>query len=122
MEALVTGVYRSLAGLGTETKAEPAPPPKRKTSVVSVKASVQDDYLVCLECGQKVKTLKRHLRAVHHMTPVSYRAEFRLPFDYPVVAPGYTKKRSELAVTHGLGRKLGEKARARKKSKGQGKA
>jgi predicted transcriptional regulator len=67
--------------------------------------AVTADYLVCLEDGHKFKTLKRHLKADHGLTPASYRAKWNLPNEYPMVAPGYAKARSELAKRLGLGQK-----------------
>lgn len=98
---LVQRVYEALASLGV-----PEPEPQQeKTPVVSVRASVKPDYLVCMECGQKQKTLKRHLQNAHGMTPEQYRTDYGLPRDYPMVAPEYSKKRSEMAHAIGLGRK-----------------
>ena len=70
-----------------------------------IKKSVFPDYIVCLEDGQKLETLKRHLRASHAMTPEEYRARWSLPHDYPMVAPKYAARRSALAKEIGLGRK-----------------
>jgi predicted transcriptional regulator len=39
----------------------------------------------------------------HGLTPESYRKKWDLPHDYPMVAPGYAKARSELAKKMGLG-------------------
>ncbi len=44
------------------------------------------------------------------MTPADYRAKWGLAKDYPMVAPAYAAKRSELAKAVGLGRKAMEKA------------
>jgi predicted transcriptional regulator len=101
---LVERVYQALASLGT-----PAPEPQQeKTPVVSVRASIKPDYLVCMECGRKQKTLKRHLENAHGMSPEQYRADYGLPRDYPMVAPEYSKKRSQMAHAIGLGRKSRE--------------
>ncbi len=70
---------------------------------VSVKKSIHEDYLVCLEDGRKFKSLKRHLKTKYSMTPEQYRRKWNLPADYPMVAPGYAKRRSELARGMGLG-------------------
>ena len=70
-----------------------------------IKKSVTDDYIVCLEDGRKLKTLKRHLMTAYGMTPDAYRAKWGLRPDYPMVAPSYTLKRQELAKKIGLGRK-----------------
>jgi predicted transcriptional regulator len=98
---LVERVYQALSALGT-----PAPEPQQeKTPAVSVRASIKPDYLVCMECGRKQKTLKRHLENAHGMSPDQYRADYGLPRDYPMVAPEYSKKRSQMAHAIGLGRK-----------------
>jgi predicted transcriptional regulator len=70
---------------------------------VPVRKSIHPDYLICLEDGAKLKMLKRYLRTTYGMTPDEYRAKWRLPTDYPMVAPNYAKQRSELAKSTGLG-------------------
>lgn len=77
---------------------------------VPVKRSVTPDYLVCLEDGKKLKMLKRHLRTNYSMTPEEYRAKWKLPADYPMVAPNYAAQRSEFAKKIGLGRRSGKLA------------
>lgn len=72
---------------------------------VSIRKSVQQDYIVCLEDGKKFKSLKRHLRTHFNMTPEEYRERWSLPDDYPMVAPSYSATRSRLAKDNGLGRK-----------------
>lgn len=77
----------------------------RPEPAVSVKKSVTPDYIVCLEDGKKFKMLKRHLKAVYNLTPDQYRARWGLPADYPMTAPNYASRRSDLAKTIGLGKK-----------------
>jgi predicted transcriptional regulator len=60
-------------------------------------------HLVCLEDGLKLRTLKRHLREVHGMSPEEYRARWGLPADYRMTATGYSQVRSRLAKESGLG-------------------
>ncbi len=69
--------------------------------------SVKRNEIICLECGQGHKMLKRHLMSGHGLTPEEYRARWDLARDYPLVAPNYAKQRSELAKKIGLGRKPG---------------
>ena|SRR5689334_2599797 len=76
---------------------------KQLVPAVSIKKSVTADYIVCLEDGKKFKSLKRHLRSAYGMTPDEYRTKWRLPVDYPMVAPAYAAVRSELARSMGLG-------------------
>lgn len=72
---------------------------------VSIKRSIQPDYIVCLEDGKKLKMLKRYLRTQYNMTPDDYRRKWSLPADYPMVAPNYSKQRSKFAKNIGLGQK-----------------
>ena len=67
-----------------------------------IRKSIAPDYLICLDDGKKFKSLKRHLAALG-MTPEQYRTKWKLPSDYPMVAPEYAAKRSELAKAIGLG-------------------
>lgn len=111
---LIGNVHAALAGLGA-----PAPAvaePKQKPAV-SVRASVKPDGLICLEDGKTFKTLKRHLRTDHGMTPQAYRAKWKLPAEYPMVAPAYAETRRAMAVKIGLGRKPGQKSSPRKPAK-----
>ena len=110
LPSLIQNVYGALAGLGAEEVEVARPEP-----AVSVRASVKNDHLVCLEDGKKMKMLKRHLMTDHGLTPDEYRERWNLPADYPMVAPDYADKRRELAKKIGLGRKPGQK-RGRKKA------
>ena len=97
---LISTVHASLAGMGSAPVAEPEP--AKLVPPVSIKKSITDDYLVSLEDGQRYKSLKRHLN-VRGLTPDEYRLKWGLPADYPMVAPSYAAKRSELAKSIGLG-------------------
>lgn len=70
---------------------------------VPVEDSIQQDYLVCLEDGKKMKMLRRYLMTSYGMTPEQYRKRWGLPRDYPMTAPSYSEKRSGLAKESGLG-------------------
>ncbi|HTZ35836.1 MAG TPA: MucR family transcriptional regulator [Stellaceae bacterium] len=96
---LINQVYQSLANIG----AAPAAPTTRPQPAVSVKKSIQPDYLICLEDGKKLKMLKRHLKTAYNMSPEAYRERWGLPPDYPMVAPNYARQRSRLAKEIGLG-------------------
>jgi predicted transcriptional regulator len=75
---------------------------------VPVNKSVFPDYIVCLEDGKKLKMLKRHLHTAYNMTPKQYRERWGLPRDYPMTAPKYGARLSELAKPAGLGRKAAD--------------
>ena len=72
---------------------------------VAIKKSVTAEYIICLEDGQKFKSLKRHLKTYYDMSPEEYREKWGLPHDYPMVAPSYAAARSDLAKNMGLGRR-----------------
>ncbi|RCS25694.1 MucR family transcriptional regulator [Phyllobacterium salinisoli] len=102
LPALIAQIHASLSGLMEEAAPAPAEKP---TPAVSIKKSITDDYLICLEDGKKFKSLKRHLMTHYGLTPEDYRAKWDLPTDYPMVAPNYAATRSDLAKRMGLGRK-----------------
>jgi len=75
---------------------------------VDPKRSVFPNQLLCLECGAKYKTIRRHLNSAHGLTPEAYRQRWGLSVSYPMVAPEYTKTRSRLAKETGLGHRVRE--------------
>tara|TARA_Y100000588_G_scaffold248718_1_gene263224 strand:+ start:12059 stop:12523 length:465 start_codon:yes stop_codon:yes gene_type:complete len=109
---LIRNVYGALASFNEAEVAEPV----RPEPAVSIKRSITPDYLVCLEDGQKLKMLKRHLKTAYDMTPEEYRERWELPSDYPMVAPNYAKQRSALAKQIGLGTNSTRRRKAKRKS------
>lgn len=98
--SFLNSVHRTLCEMsnGNGNGAEPAGKP-----AVAIKKSITNEFLICLEDGKKLRTLKRYLRSHHNLSPEEYRAKWGLPFDYPMVAPSYAKLRSEFAKKIGLG-------------------
>lgn len=84
---------------------EPKPEPVKLEPAVPIRRSITPDLIFCLEDGKGFKSLKRHLSSHYGMTPEQYREKWCLPADYPMVAPNYSAKRSQLAKDNGLGRK-----------------
>ncbi|MGA7371411.1 MAG: MucR family transcriptional regulator [Methyloceanibacter sp.] len=82
----------------TELKSELKP-------AIPVKLSVTPEYIVCLEDGEKFKSLRRHLRAHYDLSPEEYREKWGLPHDYPMVAPNYAAVHSALAKKMRSGRR-----------------
>lgn len=113
LPGLISSIYASLSSLGQARQ----PEPETRTPAVSVRTSVKPEAISCLDCGVKMKMLKRHLMVEHGLTIADYRARWKLPADYPVVAPDYAAKRKELAVKNGLGRKPGQSAKTKAKAK-----
>lgn len=96
---LISRVHGALTNLGKLVEKTPDAP----VPVVPIKKSITPDYIICLEDGKRLKMLKRHLRTSYDMSPEQYRTRWGLPSDYPMVAPNYAKKRSQLAMEIGLG-------------------
>ena len=99
---LLRTVHAALSGIGKTEKAET--PTSRQAAAVSIRKSVTSDYLISLEDGKKYKILRPHLKGLG-MTPEQYRTKWGLPADYPVVAPSYALRRSEMAKSFGLGQR-----------------
>jgi len=101
LSAIIQDTHKALvrsANLTAAAKTDPGRP------AVAANKSVFDEYIICLEDGQKFKSLKRHLRAKYDLSPEEYRQKWMLPSNYPMVAPQYALRRSELAKKIGLGR------------------
>ena len=98
--ALIENVHKAFAAIQNGPKdikvAEPLQPR------LPIKKTITPDYLISLEDGRQYRTLKRHLRTVG-LTPEQYREKWGLPADYPMVAPSYSDRRSQLAKDIGLG-------------------
>ncbi len=102
LTALIASVDQAIRNLGT-----PVEPPAPRTPAVPVKRSVQHDHVVCLECGFRGKTLRRHLGTRHGLSVVDYLRRWKLASDHPLTAPLYSEQRSAMAKELGLGRKRG---------------
>lgn len=82
---------------------------EKQKPAISVRKSLQDDQLTCLECGLSFKSLKRHLMTSHSLQPDEYREKWELSSEYPMVAPAYADARSRLAKESGLGQRRRQK-------------
>lgn len=108
---LISAVFNTVSGLGAA-----APEPKQEPAV-PINKSVTKKSIVCLECGQAMKMIKRHLSSSHGLTPSQYREKWGLRPDYPMLSPEYSAMRSKLAQQIGLGRASSKRRTAgRKKS------
>ena len=97
---LITSVNQALGQLGQPVQIEEVLVP-----AVSVRRSVHQDYVVCLDCGYRGKTLRRHISTSHGLNRDEYLSRWGLRSDHPLTAPAYSERRSTLAKALGLGRK-----------------
>ncbi len=90
LSTLIADVH---AALNNTSSPQPVQPVIEKPKpAVSVRKSVQDDQITCLECGGTFKSLKRHLMTHHNLSPEEYREKWDLPAEYPMVAPPTPKR------------------------------
>ena len=99
LPSLIAQVHTALQNLGKPAQQKEAEKP---VPAVPVKKSITPDFLISLEDGKRYRSLKRHLNS-RGLTPEQYREKWGLPRDYPMVAPNYSARRSELARSLGLG-------------------
>jgi predicted transcriptional regulator len=120
LPSVIESVKKAFAGTpettpisdGDSKSWEPAVTVRRPA--VTVRRSVTPEAVTCLVCGKKFKSLKRHLQTAHQLAPREYRDAFKLKSNYPLVAPAYAARRSDIAKSLGLGRKVGMKTAIKK--------
>ena len=100
---LIRQVFNALKGLASGAAAAPPEAEIEKPTAAQIRKSITPDGIVSFLDGKPYKTLKRHL-STHGLDPHSYRQRYGLAADYPMVAPEYAARRSELARAAGLGR------------------
>jgi predicted transcriptional regulator len=81
-----------------------------KKPSIPLKDIVTEKYVVCLECGRKMRTLKAHLRKAHNLQPKEYFKRYGLdPKKFPLVCKEYSEQRRKLAKEKGLGAQRGKR-------------
>ena len=96
---LITSVHRAIGQLR-----QPPEPAEVLIPAVSVRRSIHRDYVICLDCGYRGKTLRRHIAARHGLSTDEYRQRWGLRSNHVLSAPVYSEHRSTLAKQLGLGR------------------
>jgi predicted transcriptional regulator len=97
---LITSVHRAIGQLGQAPE-----PDEVLTPAVSVRRSVHREYVVCLDCGYRGRTLRRHISTWHGLSRDEYRQRWGLRSNHPLTAPAYSEHRSTMAKARGFGRK-----------------
>ncbi len=81
--------------------------------------SIQNDKVICLECGAEMQVLtKRHLVS-HGMDQKEYRKKYGFTMRTPLAAKSVTKARSKVAKKRGLPEKLKAHVEARRQAKAE---
>lgn len=103
LPGLMQAVHRAFREASTGVGGSSGQPAAASQPAVPIRRSITADYLICLEDGRRFRSLKRHLRAEHNLSPANYRTKWGLDNDYPMVARNYSERRSTLAKAIGLG-------------------
>lgn len=115
--AEISEVYQSLVKLekGEVETVSPASAVEQ-VPAISAKKAFGKDKVICMICGEGMKTLSRHLKAAHDLKPGEYRKQFGIPRTQSLAAKSYSESRRQMALERGLGENLA-KARAAKAEK-----
>lgn len=101
LSGLIIATHDSLARLGVPAPAACQP---NVVGAVSLRKSLASpDHIISMIDGKPYRTLKRHV-GKNGMTPDEYRRRYKLPADYPMVAPAYSIERSAMAKSWSFGR------------------
>jgi predicted transcriptional regulator len=73
---------------------------------VDARSSVQEDKVICLECGADFRQLTANHLKTHQLTPREYKRKWGFSLKQPLAAKLLTKLRSRSAKKRGLPKKL----------------
>jgi predicted transcriptional regulator len=108
---LITSVHGVLVSLGQAVE-KAAPVVDFEPAVTVRKSLASREHILSMIDGKPYVSLKRHL-SLRGVTPAEYRTRYKLPIDYPMIAPAYSERRSAMAKAIGLGRKPGQSPAAK---------
>jgi predicted transcriptional regulator len=101
---------QAAAGTVTAGKQEPLLTPQN---------SIQDDKVICLECGAEMKQLTSKLLVSHGMNQKEYRKKYGFSMSTPLAVKSLTKARSQAAKRQGLAEKRKQYLEARRQEKAE---
>jgi len=102
------------AGLTEEARAEMAQAVKKEP-----RESIQDDRIICLECGTEMRQLTTKHLSSHDLTPREYKQKWGFSLKQPLSAKSLTKARSKAAKKRGLPANLVKFLEERKQKKAE---
>ena len=93
-------------------KQEPAP-----AKAVKPEDSIQNDKVICLECGKEMRQLTKAHLVSHGMSAKEYKRKYGFTMGTPLAAKSLTKARSKATKKRGLPEKLQKYKEARRQAK-----
>ncbi len=115
--AEIASVYQALAALEKGEAVATEAQASESTPTISKKKAFGKDQVICMICGKGMKTLTRHIKTAHALTPGQYRKQFGIPRTQSLAARNYSESRRQMAIDRGLGEKLAKAREARGKAK-----
>lgn len=115
--AEIASVYQALSALDKGEAITGEVAEEETVPAISKKKAFGKDKVVCMICGKGMKTLTRHIKTAHAMTPGQYRKQFGIPRTQSLAAKNYSESRRQMALDRGLGEKLAKAREARAKAK-----
>ncbi len=91
--------------------------PAEAKPVLAPADSIQDDKVICLECGAEMRQLTVKHLVFHGMSQKEYRKKYGFTMRTPLSAKSLTKARSKAAKKRGLPENLVKAIEARRQSK-----
>ena len=91
--------------------------PTEEKPVLRPADSIQNDKVICLECGAEMRQLTQKHLVFHGMNQKEYRQKYGFTMGTPLAAKSLTKARSKAAKKRGLPEKLQKYIEARRQAK-----
>jgi predicted transcriptional regulator len=95
-------------------------PGQEAAPALTPEKSIQNDKVICLECGAEMKQLTAKHLSAHGISPKEYKKKYGFTQRTSLAAKALTKARSKAAKKRGLPEKLRQFIEARRQSKGEG--
>ncbi|MFZ2446748.1 MAG: MucR family transcriptional regulator [Syntrophobacteraceae bacterium] len=108
------GILLEKGAGGEEMPEEEAAPAKKEP-----RESIQDDKIICLECGTEMRQLTTKHLSSHSLTPREYKKKWGFSLKQPLSARSLTKARSKAAKKRGLPENLVKFLEERKQKKAE---
>ena len=102
---------------GEGTVLAPQMMPEEAPKAIASQDSIQDNKVICLECGAEMKQLTSKHLVFHGMNQKEYRKKYGFSMRTPLSAKSLTKARSKAAKKRGLPEKLQKYIEARRQKK-----
>jgi predicted transcriptional regulator len=101
---------------------EPLPAKEVIPQALTPEDSIQENKIICLECGAEMRQLTQKHLVVHGMSQKEYKRKYGFTMRTPLSAKSLTKARSKAAKKRGLPENLRKLIEAKRQQKAMGPA